>query len=129
MIAIILATIAMWATNRAERLADADIVGLYRVEPGSREAATSQLLLQRFMADGTTRFESVYLRDEPTGLRAEVRVDSARVRSWTLDDDQLCLATTPEPACSRITRDPLTGDLTIGTQRLTRVRGSVGTGS
>ena len=127
-IAIGLAVTAMWATNRADRLAVSDIVGLYRVEPASREAATSQLLFQRFMPDGAVRFESIHLQDGPSGLSAEVRVDSARVQSWTLEDDQLCLATATKPACRRIARDPLTGDLTIGTQRLTRIRGSLGTG-
>lgn len=123
-VAVGIAGTATLAANRAERLTAAEVVGLYRVEPAVRGNPTTPMLLQRFSADGRTRIEAVHLLDEPAGLRTEVRVDSARTQGWTVEDGRLCIATTPEPACSSVARDPVTGDLTVGSQRLTRIRSS-----
>lgn len=122
--AVVLAGIALFAANRAERLTNDDVVGVYRVEPTDPGNATDQILFQRFTADGRTWLEAVRLVDGPAGLESTVSIDSAHVGRWSMDDDRLCIGDRARPACSSVARDPVTGDLTVGPQRLTRLRGT-----
>lgn len=121
--ALVLATIAIVAVNRAERLTTDDLVGVYRLEPASPGNPTDRIIFQRFTADGQTWLETIVVIDGPGGLQPAMHSDSARRTRWSVDDGQLCLGDPPGPACEKVVRDPVTGDLTVGSQRLTRLRG------
>ena len=123
--AVLLGGTALYAVNQAERLTMADVAGVYRVEPTARGNATDRILYQRLRADGRTWLEEVRLVDGPAGLETSVSVDSARARTWSMDDGRLCIGVAAQRTCSAVGRDPITGDLTVGEQRLTRLRSSV----
>ena len=122
--ALLLGGIALIAVNRAERLTKTDVAGVYRVEPAARGNRTDRILFQRLREDGRTWLEEVRLVDGPGGLTATVSIDSARVQQWTVDDGRLCIGVQSDRSCTAVVRDPVTGDLTMGKQRLTRVRSS-----
>ena len=121
-VALLLGGTALYAVNRAERLTMDDVAGVYRVEPTERGNATDRILFQRLGSDGRTWLEEVRLLDGPQGLRATVSVDSARAQTWTMEKGRICIGSSASLACSSVARDPITGDLTIGKQRLTRMR-------
>ncbi len=122
--AVLLGGVAFFAANRAERLTNEDVAGLYRVEPGARGNATDRILFQRLASDGRTWLEEVKLVDGPAGLSATVTSDSGRATTWSMHDGRLCIGGAERAACSSVARDPVTGNLTVGDQRLTRVRSS-----
>lgn len=121
--ALVLATIAIVAVNRAERLTTDDVVGVYRLEPASPGNRTDRLIFQRFTAGGQTWLETIVVTDGPGGLEPAMHSDSARRARWSMEDGQLCVGEPPGLACEKVVRDPVTGDLTVGSQRLTRLRG------
>src|SRR5688500_17773750 len=123
-VALLLGGTALYAVNRAERLTMDDVVGVYRVEPVDRGNATDRILYQRLGPAGRTWLEEGRLVDGPRGLRATVAVDSARAQAWTMEEGRICIGSLRSRACSSVARDPVTGDLTIGEQRLTRMRAS-----
>lgn len=120
--ALVLGGTALYAVNRAERLTMDDVAGVYRVEPTARGNATDRILFQRLFPDGRTWLEEIRLVDGPGGLRATVSIDSTRTQAWTMEEGRLCIGISSQRACSSVARDPATGDLTIGEQRLTRLR-------
>lgn len=121
--ALVLGTIAIVAVNRAERLTTDDVVGVYRVEPASPGNPTDRIIFQRFTPEGRTWLETIVVVDQPGGLRSAVESDSARRSAWSMEGGQLCLGERPRLACQKVVRDPVTGDLTVGSQHLTRLRG------
>ena len=123
--AVLLGGIALVAVNRAERLTNEDVAGVYRVEPTARGNATDRMLFQRFEPGGRTWLEEVRVADTAGGLAATTSSDSARATSWSIRDGRLCIGAEDTQACSAISRDPVTGDLTVGEQRLTRLRSAV----
>lgn len=123
-VALALGGTALYAVNRAERLTMDDVIGVYRVEPTARGNATDRILFQRLLPDGRTWLEEVRLVDGSDGLRTTVTVDSAGAQEWTMEDGRLCIGSPAQRACSSVARDPVTGDLTVGEQRLTRLRSS-----
>lgn len=122
--AIILGGTALYAVNRAERLTMADVAGIYRMEPSARGEATDRIHHQRLAPDGRTWLETIHLVDGPHGLRTTVSIDSAGARRWMMEDGRLCIGHAPRRTCSTVARDPVTGDLMVGDQRLTRLRSS-----
>lgn len=122
--ALILAIIAIVAVNRAERLTTEDMVGVYRLEPASPGNPTDRIIFQRFTAAGLTWLETIVVVDGPGGLQPVIQSDSARRSRWSMEEGQLCLGERPRLACEKVVRDPVTGDLTVGSQRLTRLRGA-----
>ena len=124
-VAVILTGTAIFAANRAERLTMDDVAGVYQVESTDVGNATDRLLFQRFTVDGRTWLEGIRLTDGPGGLEATITTDSARISKWSVDEGgRLCIGAGVRAACSTAARDPVTGDLTIGEQRLTRLRGA-----
>ena len=121
-VALLLGGVSLIAANRADRLTSEEIVGVYRVEPSARGNPTDRILYQRLREDGRTWLEEVRLVDGPGGLAASVRVDSAKAQQWLLEEGRICIGSGAQRACSPVSRDPATGDLTVGKQRLTRMR-------